>query len=141
MGKKPKKQLSYSAHVTKAKDLWRQSVVLSHQNEYGFVKCVTCGVQRQPSDPMMHCGHFIHARNNVYFLLINANPQCAQCNGFRKGMPREYASYIASRHGADKLAWLLAQAKVRRDFTRRFLDRIIEESRIIIRLHGANPCR
>ena len=138
--KKPKR-LSYSAHVTKAKDVWRQSVLLSRQSEYGFCKCVTCGVQRAPNDIAMHCGHFIHYRNNTYFTLINAHGQCDRCNHFGKGRPREYAAFIARTYGADKLDWLIEQSKIRKDFTRGQLDRIIEESRIIVRLHGGKPCR
>ena len=138
--KKPKR-LSYSAHVTKAKEVWRQSVLYMHQDEYGFCKCVTCGVRRAPNDPHMHCGHFIHARNNVYFMLLCVRPQCSRCNGYMKGRPREYASFIANHHGPKILAWLLEQSKIRHDFTRAFLDRIIEDSRTIIRQYGAKPCR
>ncbi len=136
-----KKKPSPSVRISIAKAVWRQSVLYSWVDEFGFCRCVTCGVRRAPNDPQMHCGHYIHGRNRIYFALMNAHPQCATCNGFKKGMPREYSLYIAEAYGVEALRWLHDQAKTRHDFPMAFIEQVTESSRIITRQAGGKPCR
>ncbi len=36
----------------------------------------------------------------------NVNGQCRSCNGFKGGMPKEYAQGIVARYGQERLDWL-----------------------------------
>lgn len=68
-------------------------------DENGFVRCVTCGVQKHWKD--LHAGHFVPKKRGlaVYFLEENVHPQCPQCNTWNGGMLIEYTRFMELTYG------------------------------------------
>ena len=53
-------------------------------------------------------GHFrsVGSAPELRFEPKNVNGQCRSCNGFKGGMPKEYAQGIVQRYGQERLDWL-----------------------------------
>lgn len=69
----------------------------------GSIQCISCSKWIHWKDSQL--GHFHH--NVLDFHPINTNPQCGQCNGFKKGNARGYARWLANTYGADVFDKLL----------------------------------
>lgn len=49
----------------------------------------------------LQAGHYHH--NVLDFCELNVHAQCAQCNKYKNGNPRAYATFLVKKYGADIL--------------------------------------
>lgn len=69
--------------------VFSEYIRLSHADEYGIVKCVTCG--KYDHWKRMDCGHFIPRTHlATRFNEVNCAPQCPECNQWKGGMLEKY---------------------------------------------------
>lgn len=90
---------------------------LRDANEYGIVKCCTCGKERYWTD-QMDCGHFVKRNHEATrFDEKNCNTQCRECNSYQNGKEAEHKEYIDNKYGkgtADKLRLKGRKTKIRK---------------------------
>lgn len=74
----------------------------------GLGRCITC---KKP-DNHLQWGHFIEQHKSAWlrFDPRNTAMQCAECNGFGKGMTYEYGRALDERHGAGTAEGLKQEA-------------------------------
>lgn len=101
---------------------------LNHADEFGNVKCVTCGkVMRWES---AHAGHFVRRRHfSVRWDERNVHPQCVHCNTFLDGNEGEYARFILDTYGRETLDELLGMKNVTKKWTYGELQELYEQYR------------
>ena len=84
------------------KKLWKlfsELVRRKSANEYGMVRCVTCGSEKDWRE--VHAGHYIPASVcglNLYFNPLNVHPQCVGCNLYRRGNLSQYALFLRNEY-------------------------------------------
>jgi len=107
--------------------LLQLKVRLKACDDQGYVSCVTCGVTRHYKDGMQG-GHFIGRTWTATRLLEkNVHPQCASCNGPRKGAMIEYTLWMIDFYGRE----FVEELKILKHQTKKYLRQeildIIEE--------------
>lgn len=75
--------------------------------------CISCGSHAHMMGGsglggVWDAGHFrsVGSAPELRFEPKNVNGQCRSCNGFKGGMPKEYAQGIVQRYGQERLDWL-----------------------------------
>lgn len=75
--------------------------------------CISCGTHAHMMGGsglggVIDAGHFksVGAHPELRFEPKNVHAQCRDCNGFKGGMPKEYAAGIIKRFGQGRLDWL-----------------------------------
>ena len=75
--------------------------------------CISCGTHAHMMGGsglggVFDAGHLksVGAHPELRFEPKNVNGQCRSCNGFKGGMPKEYAQGIVERYGQERLDWL-----------------------------------
>ena len=75
--------------------------------------CISCGKHAHMMGGsglggVFDAGHYksVGSSPELRFETKNVNGQCRDCNGFKGGMPKEYAKGIVARYGQDRLEWL-----------------------------------
>ena len=75
--------------------------------------CISCGTHAHMMGGsglggVFDAGHFrsVGSAPELRFEPKNVNGQCRSCNGFKGGMPKEYAQGIVQRYGQERLDWL-----------------------------------
>ena len=75
--------------------------------------CISCGKHAHMMGGsglggVWDAGHFrsVGSAPELRFEPKNVNGQCRSCNGFKGGMPKEYAYGIVERYGQERLDWL-----------------------------------
>lgn len=105
------------APLAKAKDkLWKSLKVVVHKRDDS--KCITCG-KTHLEGANRHAGHFLPSAACGGFLrydLRNVWTQCARCNLFESGAGAEYVRALEDK------------------FSRKFVDQILEDKRVSIKL-------
>lgn len=123
-----------------AAELLQLLVRLKAANDEGYVSCVTCGVTRHYKDRMQG-GHFIGRKWTATRLLEeNIHPQCAACNGPRKGAPVEYTLYMQDTYGRDYVDELLILKHRTKKWNRFELEDLIKELRRQIKEQEQRVC-
>ena len=75
-------------------------------DDFGTVRCFTCGVPKHWSD--LHAGHFQHGK--LDFDEKNLRPQCAACNTYRNGMLDVYTMKLIQENSLEWVEQLIADA-------------------------------
>jgi len=94
------KHLSLPKLKAKAWRLFSVYVRTRWADKDGYVKCVTCGVDKHWKE--LHAGHFFEKSTcNLpgYFSESGVHPQCPQCNLFKSGNKDQYALWLEKEYG------------------------------------------
>ena len=123
----------------KAWALLSQIVRLQAADEYGWVKCVSCGELKFWRD--LQAGHWVDGRNNaVLFERDGVHPQCSKCNVTLNGNKVEYTKYMESKYSAERLEELRLLRHKNLSWTRDELeDRIDAYKHELKRLEKQKP--
>lgn len=101
-------KITLSKAKKKAWDAFSLWVRLSAADEYGYVKCVTCGLRKHYKE--QQAGHFIPGRSNaVLFSEDGVHPQCYGCNIGKGGNWPAYYEYMLTMYGQEIIDELLIQ--------------------------------
>lgn len=77
-------------------------------DEYGYVRCVTCGVRRHWKE--VDAGHFLAGRyNSNLFDERGCNEQCKYCNGPKSSNGPMYYKWMLANHGQEVIDELIRQ--------------------------------
>lgn len=92
------KKLKLSTEREKALKAFQKARKLQDANDYGYVKCISCGRIMHVSEA--DGGHFIPRQFRATELMpTNVNAQCRQCNRFDAGNQIGYRKGLIERYG------------------------------------------
>jgi len=97
-------------------DAFSVSIRQRGMDDYGFNRCITCGVRKHWKE--LQAGHFIPGRHNaILFEERGVHPQCYHCNVGLKGNPRKYDAFMRKTYGAKVIKELERLDTTERKFT------------------------
>lgn len=104
------------------------SKYIRYGEDYGIVRCVTCGVAGTPQE--MHAGHFIHCskQSALSYDERNVHIQCRQCNyyGMQGLAAIKYTLFMQQTYGPGIVDELMAMKHSKEYLKRADLEEIIE---------------
>lgn len=93
-----KKRKTVSQKLDEVAVLVQKLVRLKAADYTGYCSCVTCGVSRHWSE--MQGGHFISRKSTATKIMEeNIHPQCAGCNGPKRGNLIQYTLFMQDTYG------------------------------------------
>jgi len=128
----------FNKQRTKTDIIFSRYIRLLAADEYGYVKCVTCGKIGHWENDYMFCGHYIpRAKMATRFDELNCHVQCYHCNEILKGNILEYNKYMIEKYGIGKVEMLKKKAKgdcVLKTHDMRLIEQNYKEKVKILRL-------
>jgi hypothetical protein len=84
-------------------------------DEYGMVRCVTCGkVGPWKGTGKFHWGHYkSRGFNSIRFDPMNGGVQDVQCNSFKEGEGVKMRAYLVGRYGESQVLRIEASCNIR----------------------------
>lgn len=108
--RKAEKANSWKSLEKKADEIFSRLVRLRDSDQFGFVRCITCG-KIKPAN-QVDCGHFIsRAKYPTRWEMKNAHGQCTSCNLFQSGKQYEHSIAIDQKYGQGTAQKLLIQSR------------------------------
>jgi hypothetical protein len=118
--------ISRKGLIAKVDKLFSLYIRMSHADEEGFVRCVTCGKKMPWRESQ--CGHWIkRGHHATRWHPMNAYPQCAGDNLYKNGLQDEMALHIQRVHGPETLEELIRLKHTTRKWSVPELRELIEQ--------------
>lgn len=127
MAKRISKKRKTKTQLVKELDkVFSQYIRLSHADNNGQVKCVTCDRKGYWKGDSMQNGHFQSRRHmNTRWEYLNCAPQCYGCNVGKQGEQYKFAKYLDATYGDGTAESMEKQSKILVKFSPSELEEFI----------------